>query len=315
MNHHLSDPDLQLLTAFVDGELSNRQRKAVVRLLHRSSEARAFLKELQEVAFGLKQLPRLKLEADFANQVMAQIDADRLAIQPLATPAPATKPRVTMPRWAMAAAVLLAVGTIGWLAVPASSNLGAVRFAFKDLQQTTQLNKLSKELAKTDKLHLDVTVKADVMAGKQLHEAFQDRGIDLIVDPSASKSPKEVLVYAENVTADEVKALIHDLGAEHPDQFEAILVQSMTAEDRKLIANVLGEEEIRLLPPIIRKPSSEPKSSKGGHVASPTGSRKAVVFSGEGTSASSPQIKTFLEERRQAQPGTVQMLLVIRAAK
>lgn len=314
MNHHLSDPDLQLLTAFVDGELSNRQRKAVVRLLHRSSEARAFLKELQESAFGLKQLPRLKLEADFAGQVMGKIDADRLSIQPPATPALAKKPRITMPRWAMAAAILLAVGTIGWLALPAS-DLGAVRFAFKDLQQTTQLNKLSKELAKTDKLHLDVTVKADVMAGKQLHEAFQGRGIDLIVDLSASKSPKEVLVYAENVTAEEVKALIHDLGAEHPDQFEAILVQSMTAEDRKLIANVLGEEEIRLLPPIIRKPSSEPKSSKGSHVASPTGSRKAVVFSGEGASASSPQIKTFLEERRQAQPGTVQMLLVIRAAK
>ena len=44
----LSERDLQLLTAFVDGELTRRERKVVLRLLHRSSQARSVLQELQE---------------------------------------------------------------------------------------------------------------------------------------------------------------------------------------------------------------------------------------------------------------------------
>ena len=37
----LSEPLRQLLTTFVDGELTNRQNRAVLRLLRRSAEARA----------------------------------------------------------------------------------------------------------------------------------------------------------------------------------------------------------------------------------------------------------------------------------
>ena len=69
----LSDQVTELLTAFVDGELSQRQRKAVMRLLHRSSEAREVLRQLQENAHRLKQLPRHKVEPSLVRDVLQAI--------------------------------------------------------------------------------------------------------------------------------------------------------------------------------------------------------------------------------------------------
>ncbi len=66
----LSDQLRQLLTAYVDGELTNRQRKAVQRLLRRSPEARALLGRLQEDARRLHALPRQHLGGEFTARVM-----------------------------------------------------------------------------------------------------------------------------------------------------------------------------------------------------------------------------------------------------
>ena len=69
----LSEYDKELLTAFVDGELTRRQRKSVLRLLHESSEARSFLRDLQEDVHLFKVLPQHKLEEDFAATVLGEI--------------------------------------------------------------------------------------------------------------------------------------------------------------------------------------------------------------------------------------------------
>ena len=69
----LSEQILELLTAFVDGELSQRQRKAVMRVLQRSSEARDVLRQLQENAHRVKKLPRHKVERSLVDQVMEAI--------------------------------------------------------------------------------------------------------------------------------------------------------------------------------------------------------------------------------------------------
>src|SRR5215831_7986877 len=66
----LSDQFRQLLTAYVDGELSSRQRKAVQRLLRRSPEARSLLLKLQEDARRLRALPRHRLGEVFTARVV-----------------------------------------------------------------------------------------------------------------------------------------------------------------------------------------------------------------------------------------------------
>jgi hypothetical protein len=104
----LSDELRQLLTAYVDGELTNRQRKAVLRLLRRSPEARALLAKLQEDARRLRALPRHHLGEEFTARVLRSVrqrgseERRRRAAREAA-----------LPLWtsvAAAAVVLLAVG-------------------------------------------------------------------------------------------------------------------------------------------------------------------------------------------------------------
>src|SRR5262249_30056386 len=54
----------ELLPAYVDGELSNRQRRQFLRLLHRSPEARVLLRQMQRDAKALRDLPRPRLPGD-----------------------------------------------------------------------------------------------------------------------------------------------------------------------------------------------------------------------------------------------------------
>ena len=105
----LPDRYRELLTAYVDGELTTRQRKAVSRLLHRSEEARQLLEQLQQDADILRGLPRLRLDRDLSSQVLLTIHQRRLhpGRHRLAQPVPA------FPVWtgmAAAAAVLLVIG-------------------------------------------------------------------------------------------------------------------------------------------------------------------------------------------------------------
>src|SRR5215472_14227924 len=109
----LPDSDAQLLTAYVDGEVSSRQRKAVVRLLRRSPEARKLLRDLQDDARALRELPRPQLAPDFADSVLQAIT--RSGLRP---PRPSVRPPAAVPLWkvlSVAAAVLVAVGVSSYL--------------------------------------------------------------------------------------------------------------------------------------------------------------------------------------------------------
>lgn len=98
----------KLLTSYVDGELSVRQRKAVQKLLHRSVDARQLLEQLQEDSREIHALPRRRLERDLTRSVMQTIALEGVH--------PARKrvlAQSALPAWAglaAAAAVLLVIG-------------------------------------------------------------------------------------------------------------------------------------------------------------------------------------------------------------
>jgi hypothetical protein len=91
----LPDRVTGLLNAYLDGELTPRQRKAVHRLLRRSPDARTHLRHLQENVRRLRCLPRQTLGPDFPGQVVQAIadrnlrPARRPVAQPVARPLPA----------------------------------------------------------------------------------------------------------------------------------------------------------------------------------------------------------------------------------
>jgi len=105
----LSDRLLRLLTAYVDGEISNHQRRVVLRRLRKSPEARSALKKLQDDANELRQLPVCKLGQDLSQSVLERIGSQ--LVRPIRISAPQVPSAV--PRGfglATAAAVLLALG-------------------------------------------------------------------------------------------------------------------------------------------------------------------------------------------------------------
>src|SRR5262249_20308910 len=109
----LPDQLYQLLTAYVDGELSSRQCRAVLRLLRKSPEARTLLRQLQNDAQAARGLPRLHLPGDFSRRVLQAIG--ERGLKPAQPARPATPPPSPWLGWAAAAAVFLAVCTASFL--------------------------------------------------------------------------------------------------------------------------------------------------------------------------------------------------------
>ena len=107
----LSSEEQELLTAFVDGELSARRRRPLARLLRRSAEARALLRNLQGDSRELRAMPALSAPADLSALVLRRIEA---APRPVLRMTRRTAPvPVRFPLYrgfAAAAAVLLFIG-------------------------------------------------------------------------------------------------------------------------------------------------------------------------------------------------------------
>lgn len=110
----LSPHELELLTAHVDGELTRRQRREVNRLLDRSEEARALLRQLEDDSGLLRRLPTLQVKQDLSSSVLTRIGQRKQRPVPrLERSAPAR-----LPAWlgfAAAAAVLILVGAVSFL--------------------------------------------------------------------------------------------------------------------------------------------------------------------------------------------------------
>jgi hypothetical protein len=104
----LSDRWYRLLTGYVDGVLSARERRAVESLLQRSPEARSLLEKLQQDAERLRRLPRVQLGTDLAEKVLKELgDRSFRQVQPVQVPRVAG---LAWNRWAVAAGLILAAG-------------------------------------------------------------------------------------------------------------------------------------------------------------------------------------------------------------
>jgi hypothetical protein len=110
----LADRYQQLLTAYVDGELSARQQRLVHRLLRRSSEARMLLAELFADASALRAIPPQPLGVDLSAAVVRAIASHQAPPRPTRR-----RPASTgFPAWvavAVAAAVLVGLGVTSFL--------------------------------------------------------------------------------------------------------------------------------------------------------------------------------------------------------
>jgi hypothetical protein len=376
----ISEKTLQLLTAFVDGELSPHERKLAARILNISSEARQVVKDLQANVHRLQQLPRRKLEPEFAEQIVRLIKeraAPRTTI-PIAEPVDA--PPGTIPilrrwsrwsRYAVAASILIiaAVGvyfatrsgdpvdlalnadadkvqkqgidyeaTIAKVIEGVANEYAKVappertgtRFAFADLKQEKQAARLGQEFVRTKAVHLEIGVKDRGEAVRRLDRALRNQGISLrgidaaIAKLKGEEAKTEYVVFAENITPAELTRLLSELS--QATTFETMTVSAVNDQDQQQVCQLLGIGREELLTP--RKTADpfptfvEKKGEKKGNnpgianinpTQTPTPAlRTAVVLASDGGAGrASSDVIYFRGQRRELQPGTLQVVLVI----
>jgi hypothetical protein len=338
----LSDRDCELLTAYVDGQLSTRQRKAALRLLKRSPEARQMLKELRGDSDALIRLPPRKLAPDF------NVRLTRLIVERGIKPGGALPAARTIPTWlgmALAAAVLLAVGTASFLffsSIRSSNGQGPPviaqpskpnsffghRRALSDLKQDEVKEQLARDLAKDTSFHLDLQCRDQTKTIERLKTAFSGKGIKLLVDKRAQESLKNnepkasYVVYAENLEAEDLTAILEDLGAEAKSSTCAsVLLNPMQSEHRTHLATLLGVDATKLQPPPkgltlqfgIHDPDKKGKATKGRPEPKQPQRFALVMALDRAAHPQTQQIQQFLKSRREMQPGTLQVYLVVHA--
>jgi hypothetical protein len=115
----LAEADRQLLTAYVDGELSARQSRQVLKLLRRSPAARRLLRQLQADSRELRGLNTPALGFDLSDTVVDAILHRRLRPRRDPEPEPTVSRPAVWASYAAAAAVLLCVGVASYLAFSA----------------------------------------------------------------------------------------------------------------------------------------------------------------------------------------------------
>ncbi len=99
----------ELLTAYVDGALSARQRRHALRLLRRSPEARRLLQRLQSDSDSLISLPKVRPDRDLSGPILQKLAARPRILRPARR---VGAPRA-YPAWVGAAAAALVLGLIG----------------------------------------------------------------------------------------------------------------------------------------------------------------------------------------------------------
>ncbi|MGQ9575464.1 MAG: hypothetical protein ACUVUC_09105 [Thermoguttaceae bacterium] len=114
--------DDELLSAYLDGELTAAQQAAVEQLLATSPEARQLLDELRALSATLQSLPPYKLQEDLAEQVLRTVER-RMLSEPAGSGPAAGLPGQEVPLWRAIARRLLRPRTLLWPALAVAAAL------------------------------------------------------------------------------------------------------------------------------------------------------------------------------------------------
>jgi hypothetical protein len=344
----MNERNIELLTAFIDGEVTRREHIAALRLLNQSSEARKLLWQLQESSQIVKQLPAKTLPADFSTKIVDTLKKTAALPRPAepAVPAPIRAGSRVPVRIAWAAGLLLAVGGSLFYFLhrpeepqivqnndPPSNQDGSkntpqdgpkndvpkppapkvepnpIDFAFADLKQRDQQEKLSSELSKGQAFRMDLYVSKNRPA-----QALNKLGRELQFQAAPSKKKDEDLhIFVENLLPADVAGFLGKLASEDKGNFERLRVQPMSNKDRELVYTRLRIEPKQFdeprekvkLPTIIE--AKNKKEQAPTPVQPKVPERPAVVL----TKEDSKQIRSFVDQRVALKPNTVQILFVM----
>jgi hypothetical protein len=209
----------------------------------------------------------------------------------------------------------------------------------RDLDRETPRRRLWEELHKDRAYRLDVRCTDTAKAFERLQTAFQAEGVRLLIDQGAQnrltlRLQTNYVLLTEHVTPGELTRILQQAGRDDrkaeakrrgEGQFDRVLLNRMTANDHKKLAQLLGVDPAQLQAPRPLAAPSEhemqqalrgqggPHPEPGG-VAAPVAERVVLVLAYNPVRprpASSKEVQLFLDSRKEPRAGTIQMLLVL----
>jgi len=213
-----------------------------------------------------------------------------------------------------------------------------------DLQHKDARDKVLAELGKQTSLYAEVLYRDGTAGFARLERLLRARGIEVIVDPALQRARpgqvKNFLVYLEDMTWDELFLFFTDLG--RLDQKASLREKAsfpfasttanlwlcqMTSDHRRRLVHYLGldpraETQTRGEGPLgvdIRRPLSEQTAEQldkklgSGRKLEDRRSALVVGYSPLPPRSGSAEIKRYLDGRKSSRPGTLQVMLILRA--
>jgi anti-sigma factor RsiW len=210
-----------------------------------------------------------------------------------------------------------------------------------DLDQDYPRKALRTELKKDEVVHLDLFCKDSARAAELLQAALKSKGQQIVIDAIAQdllkkKHKSEYVFYTESLTADEIAALLEQIGAEDKKaeakragegQFDKFNLSPFHAADQSELCRLLGVSPAQLKLPKPKglsglDPTKSLESNTASRIAatlpksaSRIGEKLTIVLANGQIRAkpeNSKEIKSFLEKRGERRPDAVPMMLVLR---
>jgi hypothetical protein len=253
----------ELLSAYLDRELSPDERAAVDRLLDQSSEARERLRELEATSRFVRSQPRHQLTVGFAESVI-----DRLRSESLLRPAPiAPQPTRRRNAWwvgapmAAAATLLIALGiwnyrpgntTLPALPTPSPSNLADSSISSEPLDQLADLNVVEIhgpggekqfELFVLTRTTEPNTLKC-ILADSQVPEASKSESVAEMNEPAESQSGDRLAIVASHEQLEQLRRLREQSDDQSGGDFPLVEIVTDMALDEIRLARVGSDSRL-----------------------------------------------------------------------
>jgi hypothetical protein len=232
----------ELLNSYIDGELTERHRIEVQRLVSHDAEVARRLRELQKCKMLVSSLPRAEAPAELFSQIKASLESRTFLEQQ-----PSGFERREGARHLLARKVLAAAAMIGLVAI-----LGAVIYTIVVPESTPPV------LAFNGRLELKTNNLTTVEA--VINKAMEDKGL---ADCISRRRQAGKTVYSVRCRREVVNLLLADLG-EVWDEFDSarLTVETATAGERVLDSVTPAGIVDLMTPPKPRLTSKEQEPEK-----------------------------------------------------
>ncbi len=188
-------------------------------------------------------------------------------------------------------------------------------FAFRDLTREPIAKQVAAELKKNNALELEVTVRSNQDAIQRLQRVLKNNNARLVIDPAMiaalnKAGPKaELLVYADNLKADELAKILKELAAEEKktaNPFDTMTVAALSPHEQRHVTELFGEDPTKRVDPNASKNIIGQRPRPKGKVPP----RVVAVLPPGPQANASREVREFLLQP--VDPGSLRVLVRIR---